>query len=227
MADGSFERDLARAHDHPCFARLWTRLAGGAVSDEARGELLENLAGRVLEVGAGDGRSFARYPPEVSEIVAIEPEPYLRRRAIHAARGAVQNVIVLNGTAESLPVADHSFDAAVVSLVLCSVTDQATALAEIRRALQPEGELRFLEHVAAKSGLINAAQRTLDHSRIWPTLGGGCHLSRDTLDAIRAAEFQIDSVRRIDLGVLSHAIPFMLGRARPLAVSGDRTGPGS
>jgi ubiquinone/menaquinone biosynthesis C-methylase UbiE len=179
-----------------------------------RGELLRGLAGRVLEVGVGDGRSFADYPSEVVEIVAIEPETYLRRRAVVAARSAAQTVTVLAGVAESLPVADHSFDAAVVSLVLCSVTDQATALAELRRALRPGAELRFLEHVAANPGVTNIAQRALDRSRIWPTLGGGCHLSRDTVEAIRGAGFQIERVRRVDLGAISNAVPFLLGCAK-------------
>jgi ubiquinone/menaquinone biosynthesis C-methylase UbiE len=178
-----------------------------------RGQLLQGLTGRVLEVGAGDGRSFADYPSEVAEIVAIEPETYLRRRAVDAAQSAAQKVTVLAGVAEQLPVADRSFDAAVVSLVLCSVTDQAAALAELRRAVRPGGELRFLEHVAANPGITNTAQRALDRSHIWPTLGGGCHLSRDTLEAIRGAGFQIERVQRVDLGAVSHAIPFLLGCA--------------
>jgi ubiquinone/menaquinone biosynthesis C-methylase UbiE len=202
------------SHHHPCFARVWTRLAGRVGAAEVRNELLHGLAGRVLEVGAGDGRSFANYPAEAVEIVAVEPEPYLRRRALAAAQAASRPVSVLAGTAERLPVADHSFDAAVVSLVLCSVSDQATALAELRRAVRPGGELRFLEHVAADPGIINTAQRALDGSHIWPTLGGGCHLSRDTLAAIRGAGFQIERVRRVDLGAVSRAVPFLLGCAR-------------
>ncbi len=39
---------------------------------------------------------------------------------------------------------DASCDAAVCSLVLCSVADQDAALAEVRRVLRPGGELRFL-----------------------------------------------------------------------------------
>jgi len=108
---------------------MWTRRSGGAAADRARATLANGLSGRVLEVGAGDGRSFAHYPVEVAEIVAIEPEPYLRRQAIHAGSDASREVTVLDGVAESLPVADHSFDVAVVSLVLCSVTSPAAALA--------------------------------------------------------------------------------------------------
>lgn len=53
------------------------------------------------------------------------------------------------GVAERLPAKDATFDAAVVSLVLCSVADQEAALREIRRVLRTGGELRFFEHVHA------------------------------------------------------------------------------
>ena len=54
-----------------------------------------------------------------------------------------------DGTAEALPGQDGDSDAAVVSLVLCSVPDQNAALCEIARVLRPGGELRFYEHVVA------------------------------------------------------------------------------
>src|SRR3954452_16647684 len=55
---------------------------------DLRRETLEGLEGRVLELGAGTGLNFAHYPPEVSEVVAAEPEPYMRARAEQAAGGA-------------------------------------------------------------------------------------------------------------------------------------------
>jgi hypothetical protein len=42
---------------------------------------------------------------------------------------------VLPGHAESLELDDHSVDAVVCSFVLCSVADQAAALAQVRRLL--------------------------------------------------------------------------------------------
>lgn len=206
--------DRAPAREHPCFARMWARLAGRLGFEEERLELLQGLAGRVLEVGAGDGRSFALYPPEVVEVVAIEPEPYLRERAIDAARRAATTVTVLDGRAEALPLTANSFDAAVISLVLCSVEDQGAALGELRRVLRPGAELRFFEHVVADPGMVRGAQRALDRSGLWPRLGAGCHLSRDTLAAMRAAGFRVESARRVDDGAVSRAVPILLGRAR-------------
>ena len=119
---------------HPIFARVYARLSirmEREVADRRR-SLLEGLHGRVIEVGAGNGLNFRHYPSSVTEVVAVEPEPYLRALAVTAARQAPVPVQVVDGTADQLPVAP-GFDAGVVSLVLCSVPDQARALAELFR----------------------------------------------------------------------------------------------
>jgi SAM-dependent methyltransferase len=94
----------------------------------------------VVEVGAGS---------TATEVVAIEPEPTLRAAAERAASEAPVPVSVRAGTAEALGLTDGEMDAAVASLVLCSVLDQARALAELHRVLRPNGKLRFYEHVIA------------------------------------------------------------------------------
>jgi SAM-dependent methyltransferase len=124
----------------------------------------------------------------------VEPEPYLRGLAEVAARQAPVSVRVVDGSADALPAADASADAAVASLVLCSVPDQARALAELHRMLRPGGELRFLEHVRADTVGLARVQQLADH--IWPTLVGGCHTSRDTLAAITTAGFEVTSLER-------------------------------
>lgn len=199
---------------HPIFARVWARVASLVGSDEQRGELLVGLRGRVLEVGAGEGRNFGYYPAGVSEVVAVEPERYLRRMASEAAVRAPVAVAVLDGKAEALPVGDGSCDAVVTSLVLCSVPDQRVALGELRRVLVAGGELRFFEHVVAHNALVAGAQRWLDRTGIWPRLGAGCHLSRDTVRAIESAGFAVEALRRIPSGPGPFGIPFVLGRAR-------------
>jgi SAM-dependent methyltransferase len=199
---------------HPVFARVWSRISGKVGSDRQRSELLTGLRGRVLEVGAGDGRNFAHYPPEVSEVLAVEPEPYLRELASDAARAAPVPITVVDGTAELLPLEDGVFDSVVSSLVLCSVIDQELVLAELHRILTPGGELRFYEHVVAERSLGRAVQVGLDDSGIWPHLGAGCHLARDTVGAIVAAGFTLEQVHRFTSGPGPLGIPFVLGAAR-------------
>jgi ubiquinone/menaquinone biosynthesis C-methylase UbiE len=150
---------------HPIFARIYARLSPrmeDAGAAEHRDRLLAGLAGRVIEVGAGNGLNFAHYPPTVTQVIAVEPEPYLRALALEAAERAPVPVQVVDGHAEALPVGDQSFDAAVASLVLCSVPDQARALAELARVIRSGGELRFFEHVRAEGPAMARTQRAVD-----------------------------------------------------------------
>lgn len=54
---------------------------------QLRDELLANLSGDIVEVGAGDGMNFSHYPASVASVIALEPEPHLRGLAERAARG--------------------------------------------------------------------------------------------------------------------------------------------
>jgi ubiquinone/menaquinone biosynthesis C-methylase UbiE len=207
------------AASRPIFSRV---LARAAVLEERRGgaehrrRLLAGLHGRVIELGAGSGVSFAYYPATVTELLAVEPEAHLRAMAQEAAAAATVPVRVVEGVADRLPAEDASMDAGVVTAVLCSVPDPPAALGELSRVIRPGGELRFFEHVAARSARLARLQRALDAS-VWPRLNGGCHTSRDTEAAIRAAGFQIEERDRFSFR--AHALgapvaPRILGRAR-------------
>lgn len=210
---------------HPLFARVYARLRpvmdrqGGT---EHRGRLVAGLAGRVLEVGCGDGGNLAHYPAAVTEVLAVEPEPYLRAKAAARTREAAVATTVVDGSAEHLPAADGAFDAVVVSLVLCSVVDPARALEEVHRVLRPGGELRFYEHVAASAGGRLARVQRVADATLWPMLMGGCHLARDTAAVITHAGFVIEEIDRFDFppGQPSPASPHILGRATRPATAG-------
>jgi ubiquinone/menaquinone biosynthesis C-methylase UbiE len=204
-------------HRHPLFARYYARasllLERGVAAHRAR--LLDGLSGRVIEVGAGNGLNFRHYPGKVTEVVAVEPEPHLRSIAETSARRSTVPVTVVDGLADRLPAADGSCDAAVACLVLCTVPDQDTALAEIRRVLRPGGELRFFEHVRAATPRRRVLQKTLD-ATVWPWFSGGCHSARDTRAAIERAGFVIDRIDRLttaDTGILFPSTPQILGTA--------------
>src|SRR5438309_11058690 len=107
---------------HPGFARFYPRISrvvdrhGGA---QNRVRLLAGLTGRVVEIGAGNGLNFRHYPPDVHEVIAVEPEDHLRASAERAAGAVPVPIRVVAGHAGDLPLADGSIDAAVFSLVLC------------------------------------------------------------------------------------------------------------
>jgi ubiquinone/menaquinone biosynthesis C-methylase UbiE len=203
---------------HPLFARFFARAVSRAEQHgfaDHRRRLLAGISGRVVEIGAGTGANFVHYPPAVTEVLAVEPEAYLRHLAEQAAREARVPVRVVDGVADRLPAGDDEFDAAVTSLVLCSVPDQATALAEIRRVLRPGGRLYFWEHVRAGQPGLARLQRVMD-ATLWPAFGGGCHTGRDTAAAIAAAGFTVERCERFDLPdtrVPIPAKPHILGTA--------------
>jgi ubiquinone/menaquinone biosynthesis C-methylase UbiE len=217
MAEQSSSTPSGRVR-HPLFARMYARMAEGFEAKGAaqlRDEALAGLAGRVVEVGAGTGINFAHYPSTVTEVVAVEPEPYLRELAVKAADDAPVAVTVMDGEAGQLLVEDGSCDAGVASLVLCTVPEPAVALAELRRVIRPGGELRFFEHVRSERPGLARLQRVVDVA--WPYVGGGCHTSRATVAAIEDAGFVIESVRRFTFRpslVVAPTAPHAIGVAR-------------
>jgi ubiquinone/menaquinone biosynthesis C-methylase UbiE len=205
------------SHRHPIFARVYQRVATACEkvgAAEHRERLLAGLAGRVVEIGAGNGLNFAHYPDTVTEVVAVEPEPFLRARAAEQAQRASVSVTVVDGTADAIPLPDAAVDAAVASLVLCSVPNQQSALAELFRVVRPGGQLRFYEHVAADDAHWSRLQRRAE--RVWPLFAGGCHLCRHTEKAIAEAGFKIDECDRFLFApcwTAKFAAPHILGRA--------------
>ena len=179
----------------------------------------------MIEVGSGDGRSFEHYPSTVAELVAVEPDSSARAAAAERARNAPVPISIVAGSAESLPAKDGAFDAAVVMGLLCSVPDPARALAELRRAVKPGGELRFWEHVRSRNVIFRAVQSAFDRL-FWTRALGGCRTTRDTEAAMRAAGFEPETLER---GFHSSSVltitsaPYILGTARARHASATDT----
>src|SRR3977135_2124126 len=154
-----------------------------------RAELLRDLSGAVLEVGAGNGGTLPHYPKSIAQLVLCEPDAHMRRKLKQKVdASALRNSEISDASLESLPFKAGEFDAVVCSLVLCSVPDQSAALAEIARVLKPGGRLLFLEHVAADS----RPERLKWQGRIepgWEHFVGNSPFSQGTEAALVAAGF--------------------------------------
>src|SRR5437667_7710096 len=109
---------------------------------QAAGALPEN--GAILELGAGSGLNAA-YLSNRTSVVASD----LSRKMLEIARTRnwPAGVDIVQCDAESLPFADDSFDAALATLVFCSIPSPANSFKELRRVLKPGGIVVLLEHV--------------------------------------------------------------------------------
>jgi ubiquinone/menaquinone biosynthesis C-methylase UbiE len=195
----------------------FARESNKACLDRWRAELLRDLSGAVLEVGAGTGATLPYYPKAVKRLVLCEPDPHMRRKlqAKHDATGA-KHVEISDASLEALPAVPASLDAVVCSLVLCSVPDPQAALKEIQRVLKPGGKLVFLEHVAA-DGKPNRLKWQRRIEPVWKHLAGNCHLTRRTEAAITAAGFKI---ARIERESIRKALPIVRPSIRGIACKG-------
>jgi SAM-dependent methyltransferase len=166
------------------------RRADAAGLDARRAALVGDLRGEIVEIGCGTGMMFGHYRAD-ARVSAVEPDEAFAALGREAAIG--KPVEVVSGRGEALPFESGRFDAAVSSLVLCSVDDPRRVLDEVRRVLRPGGELRLIEHVRSEARVAGWMMDRLDGA--WLKLNAqGCHLNRDPLPAIAAAGFQVRAV---------------------------------
>ncbi|MGR2753326.1 class I SAM-dependent methyltransferase [Agromyces arachidis] len=183
--------------------------------DDLEREAIARVRGRVLEIGAGEGENFGAFHPDV-EWVGLEPDDDRRGELAARAREWGRPADVLDAVAERIPLPDSSVDAVVGTYVLCSVDDQRTALAEVRRVLKPGGLVVFVDHVAAPPHTVKrAVQRAV--TPISARFCHNCHWDRDTGGALAAAGFHADEAR------LVRVPSFPFGPTRVLMFAGHAT----
>ena len=184
--------------------------------DDLEREAIGRVRGRVLEIGAGEGENFGALHPDV-EWVGLEPDAERRGELATRAREWRHPAVPLDAVAEAIPLPDASVDAVVGTYVLCSVTDQGAALAEVRRVLRPGGRVVFVDHVVAPPRTLKRAiQRMVTPCSV--RFCHGCHWDRDTGAALAAAGFVGDDVR------LVRVPSFPFGPTRVLLFSGHVPG---
>ncbi|HEU0241206.1 MAG TPA: class I SAM-dependent methyltransferase [Micromonosporaceae bacterium] len=172
--------------------RMINVMCGTKAAVPLRRRVCEGLSGDIVEIGFGSGLNVPYYPAEVERVSAVEPidtawkiaEPRLRDSSVLIRRSGLDG--------QSLPFADHSFDAALSTWTLCTIPDAVVALEELRRVLKPGGTLHFVEHGLAPDESVRRTQRRLEplQRRVF----GGCHLTRPIVDMVNAAGFTIVEV---------------------------------
>ncbi|MBC7912468.1 MAG: class I SAM-dependent methyltransferase [Pyrinomonadaceae bacterium] len=151
---------------------------------------------RLLEVGAGTGANFGLYP-ESARGVASE----LSFKMLELARGKERKrrLHLVQNCAEKLPFADASFDAAVATLVFCSIASPTEAFAELRRVVRAGGTIALLEHVRPK-GLLGYV---FDALSILTVALFDDHFNRRTAEEAERAGLSITRIERHALGIIN------------------------
>ena len=120
-----------------------------------------------LELAAGTGKFTRQLVPRIAHVVAVEPDPGMRRMLVSVCPG----VEAIDGTAEQISLADDAVDAVFVAQAF-HWFDNEPALTEIARVLRPGGALVVMWNVANGSAVpsITAVEELL--VPIWPRDSG-------------------------------------------------------
>jgi len=159
-----------------------------------RGAWVPEARGRVLEIGIGSGLNLPFNSSKVERVYGMEPSKELQKMAEERAKRSNTKVEFLSQSAEdTIPLADDSVDTIVMTWTLCSISDPARALAQMKRVLKPHGRMLFIEHGKSSDAGVARWQDRLTPA--WKKIGGGCHLNRKIDDLLKAAGFEIQELK--------------------------------
>jgi ubiquinone/menaquinone biosynthesis C-methylase UbiE len=125
---------ISRVYDNPVVQRFVYR----ANHDAVIAALRTHGATRIVDVGCGTGILAARIDRELSPAVVYGCDP--SAGMLEKARGRPGEVRWIQGAAEELPLEDGTVDA-VVTTEAFQFFDQAAALQDFHRVLEPGGHL--------------------------------------------------------------------------------------
>lgn len=158
-----------------------------------RKNVLKEVSGNVLEIGAGTGTNLKYYNYENFASLTITDQELSPALTSYKYPEHLK-VKTVQADAQSLPFESGSMDSVVFTLVFCSVADPYLGLNEIRRVLKPEGKIFFIEHVLPLGNPMRLVFHKANHH--WKKIAGGCNLSRETDKIIEQSGFRIEKLDR-------------------------------
>lgn len=177
---------------------FWERVLFGGGREWA----CSRVEGEVLEVAIGTGRNLPYYPAGL-RLTGVELSEEMLAIARERAAELGRQVDLHAGDAQSLDLADESFDTVIITFGLCTIPDDRRAVAEAFRVLRRGGRLVLLEHVRSPAVPVRAVQRLLDPLTVRLE---GDHIVREPLDYLAEAGFEIQSVDRLKWGIVERVV---------------------
>jgi ubiquinone/menaquinone biosynthesis C-methylase UbiE len=199
-ANERVRRSYARWHrSYDVSTGLWERLVFG----QHRTWCCSRALGSTLEVAIGTGLNLAHYPADV-RLTAVDLTPEMLERARGRAAWLGRDVDLPQADALALPFPDETFDTVVCTYALCSIPDDAAAIAEMARVLVPSGRLILLDHVASSVKPLYWLQRL--HERLVLAHTSGEHQTRRPARHLAGAGLRVVAGDRLRAGVIERVV---------------------
>lgn len=143
----------------------------------------------VLDIGSGSGTDLlisAMLAGPEGRVIGLDMTEAMRRKcAANAAAISLENVEVVDGDAEAIPLPDASVDVVTSNGVINLVPDKKAAIREIHRVLRPGGRVQIADIVVKE--LPSAACRS--EPQLWAECIVGATTEADYLQTFRDVGF--------------------------------------
>jgi len=150
-----------------------------------RSEIMQELQGKVLEVGVGTGKNIDYYPDGL-DITAIDFSEKMLEKAKERAAKLGKKVNLMLMDAQEMAFEDNTFDTVFATCVFCTVPDPVKGLQEIKRVCKKDGKIILIEHVRSEGRLVGVAMDILNPLVLGLT---GTNINRRTVENIEKAGF--------------------------------------
>lgn len=166
-------------------------LASSLGMEKQRKEILDNAAGKTLEVGIGTGINLKYY--NFSNLESLTGVDLSRKMLEQAQKKRIanlgKNINFEVANVEDLPFPDSYFDTVVDTFSMCVYPDPRKAISEMKRVLKDDGKLLLLEHTRSKMPLLAAYQDVSANSVAH--LGKGCFWNQNIDEIIQSAHLDV------------------------------------
>src|SRR6202035_3681204 len=108
--------------------RIQDKAMNRKLTHDVRTRVCSGLRGRVVEIGFGTGLNARFYPPDVTEVLAVEPSATCMRLAARRIESAAVPVSAAGLDGQHLALPSDTFDGVVSTWTLCTIPDVALAL---------------------------------------------------------------------------------------------------